>query len=65
MAIGFVPDIAILIDGLNDFSYHEDHEDEPLFTGDLHQLFDAGAIDISKKLISMTPLGRVADIVRD
>jgi hypothetical protein len=62
MAIGFVPDIAILIDGLNDFSYHED---EPLFTGDLRQLFDAGAIDISKKLISMTSLGQVADIVRD
>ena len=59
---GFVPDMAIFIDGLNDFSYHED---EPLFTGYLRQLFNAGALSMSKQLISKTSLGRAAGIVGD
>ena len=59
---GFVPDLAIFIDGLNDFAYYEN---KPLFTDQLRQLFATGAVQMSKKLLSMTSLGQAAGLVSD
>ena len=62
LAAGFVPDLAIFIDGLNDFSYLEN---KPLYTDRLRQLFAAGQVELAKKLISQTSLGQAAEPVRE
>jgi GDSL-like Lipase/Acylhydrolase family len=59
---GFVPDLAIFMDGLNDFAYYEN---KPLFTDQLRQLFATGSLEMSKKLLSMTSLGQAAGLVSE
>ena len=59
---GFIPDLAIFIDGINDFAFNNN---EPFFTDRLRQLFATGTVEMSIKFISMTPLGQAAGIVRD
>ena len=59
---GFVPDLAIFIDGLNDLAFNNN---EPFFTDRLRQLFTAGTVEMSIKLISMSPLGQAAEIVQN
>ena len=59
---GFVPDLAIFIDGINDFAFNNN---EPIFTDRLRELFATRTVDMMSKLISMTSLGQAAGIVQD
>jgi hypothetical protein len=59
---GFIPDIAIFIDGLNDFS---SYKSEPYFTERLRELFPTDVMGRSIKFISVTPLGKAAEIIND
>ena len=59
---GFVPDLAIFIDGINDFAFNNN---EPIFTDRLRELFATRTVEMMSKLISMTSLGQAAGIVQD
>lgn len=56
LTTGFVPDVAIFIDGLNDFAF----PDQPMFTDQFVKIFSSNTFIMSKKIISLTPLGQVA-----
>jgi len=58
LAYGFVPDIAIFIDGLNDFYYVSN---EPMFTDQIRDFVDHGPKkdnDKTSRFLSSTSLGR-------
>jgi hypothetical protein len=64
LAEGFAPDVAIFIDGLNDFYYETG---EPEFTNVFRQFMDGGAVtraDSSDGLFAQFPISRFFDSLR-
>ncbi|MDA1043822.1 MAG: SGNH/GDSL hydrolase family protein [Verrucomicrobia bacterium] len=61
LASGVVPDVAIFIDGLNDFYYGE-----PLLTGRFRNFVDQGKVSINDtRFMLKTALGRAVRVLRD
>jgi len=62
LASGFVPDIALFIDGVNDF-YH--NSNEPLLTNRFREFVEHPVSSSINEIISTTSLSRVTRVFRD
>jgi len=60
---GFIPDMAIFINGLNDFYYYND---EPYYTDRLERFFNGTAqVSLESELLNKLPMTRVANSLKD